>query len=383
MRKASDYVAEGRSDPLSPEQLEQHPYDFVSLPEKPNKGYAVGHDAYPQGRLTGRLNLVYETLTPLHVGSGVFETAAECGLGNRPVPVRGIVRRRGKPVLPGSGWKGAVRARFEAVTGSRLGLVDTFAKEPASKVPQALKDLPQAKHKVSIDDSRVRKTLRPLGNFGSGDDLTSLPPAGALFGCMGYRGRIHPGDGVIHGPAATEPLQVAPLDSPMMHRLAKPGAASKAGHSSIRISKVEGRKFYYDGPIVSSRQNPQGSGTGRHELIDYVPPGSTITLDVHLESLTPAELGALLVAAGYGAGVGVMRFGGYKSVGLGKVELRTVTAEVRRGSTTSSWRREPAAPYDLAGAVEEAKQQGLIDLDALQELDLITHRQRPACRRMG
>ncbi len=383
MRDPREYERHGRNNPLTPEQLREHPYDFVSLPGATDRGHAVGHDAYPEGRLTGRLHLVYETLAPLHVGSGVFETAAECGLGTGDEPVRGIARRRGQPVLPGSGWKGAVRARFEAITRSRLGLVDTFGRQPAFKVPEALKDpdASRASHRISLDDPRVRGALRPLGMFKSRDGLASLPPAAALFGCMGYRGRIHPGDGVIDGPAAAAPLQVAPLDSPVMHRLAKPGAAHRSGRAAIRITEVEGRKFYYDGPIVASRSNHRGGG-GSYELIDHVPAGATIALDVHLESLTAAELGALLVAAGYaagyGAGVGVLRFGGFKPVGLGKVELKTAAAEVGQGSATSSWKREPAAAYDLAAAVEEAKAQKLLDVDALRQLDEVTRRQRPA-----
>ncbi len=40
-----------------------------------------------------RAVLSYETLAPLHVGSGAFEAAAECGLAEGAAPVRGIVRR--------------------------------------------------------------------------------------------------------------------------------------------------------------------------------------------------------------------------------------------------------------------------------------------------
>ncbi len=122
MRDPQAYAQHGRNDPLAPEQREEHPYDFVSLPEKPAVGRAVGHDRYPADRLTGKLTLTYQTEEPLHVGSGVFETAEECGLAGGATPVRGIVRRLGEPVLPGSSFKGVVRARFEAITRSRLGV---------------------------------------------------------------------------------------------------------------------------------------------------------------------------------------------------------------------------------------------------------------------
>jgi CRISPR/Cas system CSM-associated protein Csm3 (group 7 of RAMP superfamily) len=375
MRKVEEYERHGRNDPLAPEQLRQHPYDFVSLPPAPAAGLATGHDRYPRQRLSGWLRLVYETLTPLHVGSGVFETAAECGLAGGQTPVRGILRRQGRPVLPGSGWKGAVRARFEAITGSRLALVDTSARQPSFKVPEALRS-GQGSHRVEIRDPRVRQTLAPAKIVGNADQLAALSPAEALFGGMGYRGRLHPGDGVIDGPSAGEPLRIAPMESPVMHRLAKPGAAHKAGHGKIEVAEVEGRKFYYDGPIVESRITDHGSG-GSYEYLDYVPAGASLAIDVHLEALAAVELGALLVSAGWGEGVGVVRFGGFKSVGLGKVRLESASAEVVRGSSTSSWRRPAAEVVDPATVVGEAMAT-LIDLRALRELDEITRRQRPA-----
>ncbi len=375
MRDRDAYLREGRNDPLAPEQLREHPYDFVALPgHGPARGRAAGHDRYFADRLSGRLTLVYETVTPLHVGSGAFEAASECGLSGGRTPVRGIVRRQGRPILPGSGWKGAVRARFEAITDSRLCLVDTSSREPAFKVPADLQH-GGGSHQVRITDPRVSK-LRPLGMVRE-RDLEALPPAEALFGAMGYRGRLHPADGRIEGPAATEPLRVAPLDGPVMHRLARPGKARNAGGSRIEISEVEGRKFYYDGDVVHARQTQwQGMTKETHELVDSVPAGCTITIDVHLESLDLAELGALLVAAGHGEGVGVLRFGGYKPAGLGKVSLREARPELARGASSRRWRREKASAVDLTRAVEQARAQ-LINEQALDELHRVTTRRRP------
>lgn len=376
MRDRDEYLRHGRNDPLAPEQLREHPYDFVSLPEKPAAGHAVGHHRYFDDRWSGTLTLVYETLSPLHAGSGVFESAVECGLEGGDVPVRGIARREGRPILPGSGWKGAVRARFEAITRSRLGLVDHDSREPASKVPGPLKG-PQAPHRVRIVDGRVGRELRPVGNVSSPKDFSKLSPAEAIFGCMGYRGRIHPGDGVVEGPAATQPLQVAPLDGPVMHRLAKPGKARNVGGATIEISEVEGRKFYYDGDVVHARQIESSRGVREaHELVDHVPAGCAITIAVHLESFTLAELGALVVAAGHGEEVGIVRFGGYKAVGLGKVRLRDVNASLSQGRPTRRWRAAGESP-DLAQAVAAAHNEGLIDPVALSELHAITTRRRP------
>ncbi len=375
MRDPKEYHRHERNDPLTPEQLREHPYDFVSIPAEPaTVDTAVGHDRYHPQRLTGNLTLVYETLSPLHVGSGVFESASECGLEGGITPVRGIVRSQGRSVLPGSGWKGAVRARFEAITRSRLCLVDTQSREPAFKVPDALKGADRS-HSVRITDPRVGKN-RPLGTI-SEAQLSRLSPAEALFGAMGYRGRLHPSDGRIEGPSATKPLRVAPLDGPVMHRRAKPGASANTGGSNIAISEVEGRKFYYDGDVVHSRTSPRnGGGPGAYDNVDHVPAGCTITLEVHLESVTLAELGALLISAGHGGDTGILRFGGYKPAGLGKVRLQQARPDLREGSSARTWRRQGLAEIDVAKAITAARDQ-LIDLAALSELHQVTTRKRP------
>jgi CRISPR/Cas system CSM-associated protein Csm3 (group 7 of RAMP superfamily) len=390
MRNRDDYLSEGRNDPLSPEQLREHPYDFVSLPSRPRQeAEVVPHDRYSDQLLSGTLTLVYTTTSPLHVGSGVFEQAADCGLEGGSMPVRGIVRSRGRPVLPGSGWKGAVRSRFEAITRSRLAVVGTFGREPAFKVPDVLRSR-EAHHRVSISDRRVTDDLKPLGVLRrdhldiAPDRVTvkghrdQLSPAESLFGCMGYRGRVHPNDGIIEGPAATAPLQVAPLDSPVMHRLAMPGKLNKSGSGSLTISQVEGRKQYYDGDVVSERQiegrNREGAPS---EYVDHVPAGCTLTIEIHVESLSLAEFGALLVSAGYSSDTGIVRFGGYKPVGLGRVELQSATSQLWPGIATRSWRRPEPEKVDLDQAVAEAQQQDLIDQQALAELHAVTTRRRP------
>jgi CRISPR/Cas system CSM-associated protein Csm3 (group 7 of RAMP superfamily) len=390
MRKREDYLREGRNDPLSPQQLREHPYDFVALPSSARRvPEVVAHDRYSDRRLSGTLTLVYTTTAPLHIGSGVFEQASDCGLAGGAMPVRGITRSRGRPVLPGSGWKGAVRSRFEAITRSRLAVVGTFGREPGFKVPEVLRSR-DAQHRLSITDRRVTEELRPLGVVRRDhldvkpDRVTMrrnpLSPAESLFGCMGYRGRVHPNDGVIEGPAAAEPLAVAPLDSPVMHRLATPGSIHKSGSGSLTISEVEGRKQYYDGDVVAARQiEGRSRGGAPTEYIDHVPAGSTITIEIHLESLSLAELGALLVSAGYGSDTdtGILRFGGYKPVGLGAVQLRSATTQLWPGIATRSWRRPAPVVVDLDQGVATAQQEELLDRQALAELHAVTTRRRP------
>jgi len=370
MRDPRKYEEHGRNNPLSDEQRREHPYDFVSLPDQRARGSVVGHDRFVPNLLSGRLTLVYEILTPLHVGSGVFETAEQCGLHGGDQPVRGMTRRLGEPVLPGSGWKGAVRSRFEAITDSRLGALSRSYREDASKLPAELRPAERGKFKIEVKDPRLQD-LRPAETK---TPHHAFSPADALFGTLGYRGRVHPGEGVIRGPKPQKPLSVPPLESPAAHRLAKPGAAHRT-YNGVEITEVEGRKFYYDGPLLESRR-PPGGGEAAWELIDAVPPEAIITIDVQLESVTEAELGALLVSAGHGEGVGILRFGGYKPAGLGKVELKEVTAELRHG-WSNRWQRPAPEAFDPNSAVAMAHAAGLIVRSALAELHEITTRTRP------
>lgn len=380
MRDPKAYAQNGRNNPHHPDQMREHPYDFVSLPKKPTIVKAPGHDLYPAELYSGVLTLIYRIVTPLHVGSGSFESSQACGLGGKDQPVRGIVRRAGRSILPGSSWKGPVRARYEAITQSRLALAKDFHKQYPEKVPEPLRIHESRPHEVRIEDPRLR-TLRARQkerHEEAREFLKSLSPAESLFGAMGYRGRVHPGDGFIEAPPPGAPLTIAPMESPAAHRLAKPGQAVNGRGISIEIHQVEGRKFYYDGDVVHAR-NTTSHGEAHaftSELVDYVPAGSVITVEVHLEAVDLAELGALLISAGYGPEVGILRFGGFKPAGLGKVELREIRTELRPGAATRSWKRPAPVVLDVEQALHAA-QETLIDAEALRELHTVTTMRRP------
>lgn len=384
MRDLEAYSEQGRNNPRDPQQMREHPYDFVSLPNGPKRVAAPGHHTYPKELYSGTLVLRYLTLSPLHVGSGVFESSTECGLAGRDQPVRGISRREGRPILSGSSWKGAVRSRYEAVTASRLALAQTTHWLFPEKVPEPLRSQPpRNRYKVEIADPRVLRGLKAVKVDNRKDpepQLHNLSPAESLFGVMGYRGRVHPADGVIASLPPGQPLQVAPMESPAAHRLAQAGQAKNVG-GVIKIWRVEGRKFYYDGDVVSSRTTRDG-GAPVFELIDSVPAGSEIRLEIHLETVTLAELGTLLICSGWEGEAGVLRFGGFKPVGLGKVELADAEARLQKGRSTRSWKGADSPSVDLGGAIRAAHESNLIDAAALAELKEVTTLQRPGAEKV-
>ncbi len=395
MRDRQAYVDAGRNDPHDDQQRLEHPYDFVSLPATPAKGSPVLHDRVDSKLLTGTLRLKYRLDSPLHVGSGGFENAKDLGLDTKDRTIRGMVRSGGQPVLPGSSWKGVVRSRFEAITDSRLGVFKRNMKEASNKLPDALKEgVPQEKkYSVKLEDPAL-KSLQPFSirskdlkeaadpTRKATDLLQRASPADLLFGCMGYLGRVRPGEGRIEGPAANAYLEVPAQESPQPHRLAKSGAIEyrngwPSGH--FAIDRLEGRKFYYDGDLRQPRESLPGGGkdsTPSFEPIDHVPAGATLTIEVSLACLSEAEIGALLIAAGKGEDVGIIRFGGYKSAGLGKATLVEAFTKLFRGPRLQAWQRGEPEPFDMDKAVETARA-SLVKAGPLRELHDVTTLRRP------
>src|SRR5579871_5267484 len=88
------------------------PYSFVQLPETAlERGAPIGHDRYSKARRTGRVEGVLKVLSPLHVASGMIETQT----GRYPL-VKAHFRSAGRPTIPGSSLKGAIRSIVEAIS---------------------------------------------------------------------------------------------------------------------------------------------------------------------------------------------------------------------------------------------------------------------------
>ena len=92
------------------------PYDFVDISplERDDRRHPAGHDRYYPDTLSGRLTGQLTALSPVHVASGLLEMT-----GRRDVPlVKAHVRSAGRPVIPGSSFKGAIRSIVEAISRS-------------------------------------------------------------------------------------------------------------------------------------------------------------------------------------------------------------------------------------------------------------------------
>jgi cold shock CspA family protein len=139
----------------------EKPYAYVRGPSVRRAALAkeAGHERFASERLTGRLVYRLETLGPMFVASGRYARGQDVGF-DEPV-VRAHYRVGGRPAVPGSSLKGAVRAIFEAAT-------------PSCMVTD---------HRQSC---RAESGQNPR-----------LCPACSVFGAMGYLGRVRFADAVL------------------------------------------------------------------------------------------------------------------------------------------------------------------------------------------
>ncbi len=101
----------------------ENPYNFVPAPPRDTSAAEfgdhkpTGHHRYHAGLWSGKINVKLTTVTPLLIpDQGTTKN------GHKIFGIRKNVN--GEPYLPPTGIKGVLRAAFEAVTNSRMGVLD-------------------------------------------------------------------------------------------------------------------------------------------------------------------------------------------------------------------------------------------------------------------
>ena len=284
-------------------RLEDKPYRFVSLSSEPIKReFPAGHDDYEENKVTGMLRGVITALTPVHVASGQIELT-----GREPPLVKAHVRSRGRPIIPGSSLKGAIRSIVEAISPSCIRI------------------------------TRARSNRVPFGLRGC-TDKENLCVACRMFGSLGYQGQVRFSDAVLRDGFQTVILKVPPFYAPRpRERLYYEGGL------------VKGRKFYRHGQVATG-----------NVPVEACPEGSEFDFTVHFDNLTEAELGLLLIALGQGEPPLILKLGGAKPACFGSV--RITLSEMRIIDDA----RAACADYDAASVEADPAPY----LEAAQELVL-------------
>lgn len=288
------------------------PYAFVSIPNaRMNPEKPAGHHSYIGNLLTGTIKGTLVALSPIHVASGSVELT-----GRQPSLVKAHFRCGGRPTIPGSSIKGAIRSIVEAIS------------QPPSclRVTQARFDnLP----------SNVRRCTKQ----------ESLCIACRMFGAMGYLGQVHFSDAVLQQ-GDTEIVQIPSLFAPRTRE-----------QIYFESGRVKGRKFYMHGQ--------DGQTAPGNVPIEACPLGSQFSLHVDFENLSDSQLGLFLTALGQGNPKLFPKLGGGKPVCCGSLEGRDVTVTTVSASAAAvdfDPKFEAESLESLLGATRS------IDRDCLNQL---------------
>lgn len=275
---------------------EPKPFGKVLIAKNKDVRPAPGHEKFHPKSYTGKLTCKLTTLTPLHVGSGIYE------LDNNDNPVRGQITAAGEVIIPGTSLKGAVRSIAEAISASCVRIT-------RSDIARSLA-LPAAHACQLVTAGQQAK----------------LCVCCRIFGALGYQGRASFTDArLLSGGTATHQIQspYPPRDSAWAYKDAQ--------------KRFNGRKFYYHGQQVAAQHG---------EPYQVVTQNSEFEFTLHFESLSDAELCLLMVAMGVFDDI-IIKLGGGKQAMLGSVEIAPTHLELQ--NTTDSF-------TDFSGGRQEIKE---------------------------
>lgn len=317
-------------------------FEFIAFPsEPPPRETLVGHDRLYSDCYHGSLTLELEALTPIFISAGV--TALGIDVGETVPLIRVMGQQEGKPVLQGTSLKGCIRAVYETITNSSVGVAGTRT-SPL-----------HAPHRVEGEKLAERRT-------------SELSPAELVFGAMGFQGLISIADAM--GDRPLERGYLPPMFPPQRGR---------------------GRKFYvHQNPATvanASSTNPSAEPDKPPSPIQQAPVGTIFTATLRFSNLALAQLGALLIALGQDTRYSFdLKLGAGKGKGLGSLAVRVCNAQITQGNDLKASRYLSYHPTDqhqtdhhqpdctLADAIEAAHQTQLIHAEQLQALWQILRR---------
>ena len=381
-----------------PTYFDPHGYFFTRLPEtayrrrlQPLNGSLTeelipvrGPSADP-GLLSGVLTCLLLCITPVHIGIGSYRSDTDAP-GD---VVADIIRDpQGNPVIPGSSLKGVFRAIAEAASKSCL-LAAAPDKEDKEKLPEWLKS--HVESQLLNADDQVPVEIRTPADLDHSlcNESNGFCPACAIFGTLGYRGRVaytdahivrrfRPSDGF--NPLSF--VKIPARNTPQPHRLADKATWATGGLDidsagrKLVIPQPLGSKFYPNwdpqGHFQTNRfdwsqfrrglpnkqplngefyqQMKQQFGMGGRppslynanqfqngEPHDVIPMGALLEFHLHFQSILPWELGLLLFSMGMGIEeIWLPKIGGAKAFGLGSVLVQRQTLQLVSDNFTGS-----------------------------------------------
>lgn len=230
----------------------------------------IFHDRLDGRLLTGTIQLALETLRPVHVGSGSFGV-----FGGQLV--KEVARQGGRPVIPGSSIKGVCRQTYEVLTSSA----------------------------APFDERYNKRRQQPLS------------AAAALFGALGYQGRVSFDDALL--PEDVEPVLIA----------------LSVGYPP---RQKKGRRFY--GKMPAGADQPQTIPALA------LPEGVSLTATLRFRNVRREEVGGVLLSLGVDHFTPRLGGGKYDENGWVRFRVRRYRLRQAAGLERGVWQ-------DQEGAVAE------------------------------
>ncbi|HIE30398.1 TPA: hypothetical protein EYP66_24320 [Candidatus Poribacteria bacterium] len=258
----------GRQPPLP------KPYEFVKIDEMSDEHrcHPKGHEDYGIDKISGELKGEITTLSPVHVASGMMELT-----GRRDFPlVKAHTSHNGRPIIPGSSLKGAIRSIVEAISPSCVRI------------------------------TRLRSNQLP-NNTSACKNKKSLCVSCRMFGAMDYLGQVRFSDAVLQQGYTTEIAAIPSLYSPR----------TREGLYFDDSGNVKGRKFYQHGNLAEG-----------NVPIEVCPVNAKFDFILSFDNLTEGELGLLLIALGLGTPKFYPKLGGAKPACCGTLEITIPKSQI-------------------------------------------------------
>lgn len=296
-RRRSGYGGGRWDEPMAPK-----PYGFVPLAPEVQRAPTVGHEVLLEDHVSGRLEYRLAAQTHLFVSSGTYALSEDLGRGvpggvvrtcYRVITVEPAGRARLVPAIPGSSLKGAVRAVFEAVTPSCVGV-------------------------TRVDRDLLRRTRDEGGRC----TPARACPACSVFGTMSRLGKVRFADALLQsGPLRF--YRLPNLYRPRLDRRQIPQVYLDRG-------KLKGRKFFLHGRMA---QAPDGAPA------EVIAAGGVLAASLDFINLTRQELGALLFALGADQSF-ALKLGGAKPACLGTVATELLALAFQTADSLTSYEPE-------------------------------------------
>ncbi len=345
-----------RSDRISAEvagqdlRYAEKPYDFVYFTNQPPKLRSpIGHDRYQPDLLHGRICLKLHVLKGLHNSTGVTVLGEDLGMP-RLTLVKSMVQGEDRHLrLQGSSLKGCIRAIYEAISNSKLGI-------------------------NSIDKKSVPDNFKPVNK------IESLCPASHIFGAQDWQGLLEFHDAICESIYEESVIYIPSLWGPQ----------SRCDNYYQTVGGRElqkGRKFYHSMTRVADKHLDETTN------IQIAATMSVFSTHVNFKNISHAELGCLLISLGQDPQYPLLpKLGLGKSIGLGSVKIEPIEFQIVSDRQTMKKRYEH---YNLStdclnlgqsqilinNCIASSHDDGLVDLASLQQLaNILTnkpHKQPP------